>query len=206
MTPEGQRRLAAVEAGLAAAHANIQNEVVLSVYLKRSSFGSSGLVVLTCSRLRRCCLLFPGSKIVDLGAMNPGDGSEPYAPLLKATPCDVIGFEPVGAEYDKLRRDMKQNDLFLPYFIRDGSRRIFYERNFSMTSSLFEPNKALLAKFQNLEGLVHVVNVLFSRLTSRRSSLHELDDSDSQLTRIRYAHQPALRRLNALRLAHPQPP
>jgi hypothetical protein len=40
--------------------------------------------------------------------------------------------------------------------------------------------------------------VLFSRLTSGRSSLHELDDSDSQLTRIRCAHRPALRRINAL--------
>ena len=37
--------------------------------------------------------------------------------------------------------------------------------------------------------------VLFSRLTSGRSSLHELDNSDSQLTRIRCAHraQPHIR-------------
>src|SRR5205807_10179480 len=40
--------------------------------------------------------------------------------------------------------------------------------------------------------------VLFSRFTSGRSSLHELDDSDSQLTRIRCAHRPALRRINVL--------
>src|SRR5262249_12449389 len=89
-----------------------------------------------------------------VGAMNLGDGSLSYADLLKATPCDVIGFEPVQAELAKLVRDKKENELYLPYFIGDGAKRTFYECNYAMTSSLFEPNTPLLAKFQSLEEAV----------------------------------------------------
>src|SRR5580700_2078503 len=39
---------------------------------------------------------------------------------------------------------------------------------------------------------------LFSRLPSGSSFLHEVDDARSQLTRIRFMHWPALRRINAL--------
>lgn len=99
----------------------------------------------------------PRLKIVDVGAMNLGDGTLPYADLLKATPCDVIGFEPVRAELAKLVRDKKENELYLPYVIGDGSTRTFYECNYAMTSSLFEPNTPLLVKFQNLEEATRVV-------------------------------------------------
>src|SRR6476661_7014382 len=44
---------------------------------------------------------------------------------------------------------------------------------------------------------------LFGRLTSGSSFFHEVDDARSQLTRIRSMHWPALRRINALRLAPP---
>jgi hypothetical protein len=47
----------------------------------------------------------PRLKIVDVGAMSLGEGTLPYADLVKATPCDVIGFEPVQVEVDKLSRD-----------------------------------------------------------------------------------------------------
>src|SRR5271166_5976299 len=39
---------------------------------------------------------------------------------------------------------------------------------------------------------------LFSRLPSGSSFLHEVDDARSQLTRIRFMHWPALRRINAV--------
>jgi FkbM family methyltransferase len=108
----------------------------------------------------------PRIKIVDVGAMTLGDGTEPYARLLQAAPCDVIGFEPVAAELEKLNRKKKEGQHFLPYIIGDGSARTFYECNFPMTSSLFEPNTALLEKFQNLEELVRVVKT--SQVATKR--------------------------------------
>lgn len=89
--------------------------------------------------------------------MSLGEGTLSYADLVKATPCEVIGFEPVQAEFEKLSREKKEHERFLPYFVGDGSKGTFRECNFPMTSSLFEPNTRLLAKFQNLEELVRVV-------------------------------------------------
>ena len=98
----------------------------------------------------------PRIKIVDVGAMSLGEGTEPYAALLKSTPCDLYGFEPVEAELKKLQATAKPGHHFLPYFIGDGSSGTFHECNFPMTSSLFEPNTALLEKFNNLAELVRV--------------------------------------------------
>jgi hypothetical protein len=99
----------------------------------------------------------PRLKIVDVGAMALGNGTEPYAPSMKALPCDVIGFEPVQAECDKLMALAQPGHTYLPYFIGDGSALTFYECNMPMTSSLLEPNTALLDKFQNLENLTRAV-------------------------------------------------
>lgn len=101
--------------------------------------------------------VLPRIKIVDVGAMSLGDGTEPYAALMRALPCDIYGFEPVVAEFEKLNASAKPGHHYLPYFIGDGTKRTFYECNYTMTSSLFEPNTTLLAKFQNLEELVRVV-------------------------------------------------
>jgi FkbM family methyltransferase len=119
----------------------------------------------------------PRLKIVDVGAMNLGEGSLSYAALLKATPCEVIGFEPVQAELEKLTRAKRDNERYLPYFVGDGSKRSFYECNFSMTSSLFEPNTALLAKFHRLEELVRVVKT-YQVETTRLDDIPELKESD----------------------------
>jgi FkbM family methyltransferase len=101
----------------------------------------------------------PPIRIVDVGAMSIGEGHDPYAMLMKALPCEVIGFEPVVAECEKLDRMGHAGRTYLPYFIGDGATHTFHECNFPMTSSLFEPNALLLAKFQNLENLVQVVKV-----------------------------------------------
>lgn len=99
----------------------------------------------------------PRLKIVDVGAMSIGEGEEPYSRLMKAVPCEVIGFEPVAAECDKLNREHHEGRSYLPYFIGDGAPHTFHECNFPMTSSLFEPNTPLVTKFQNLETLMRVV-------------------------------------------------
>src|SRR6516165_10730531 len=99
----------------------------------------------------------PPIRIVDVGAMSIGEAHDPYAMLMKALPCEVIGFEPVAAECEKLNRRDHAGRTYLPYFIGDGATHTFHECNFPMTSSLFEPNTPLLEKFQNLENLVRVV-------------------------------------------------
>lgn len=126
-----------------------------------------------------CSILppLPRLKIVDIGAMSLGEGTEPYAALVKATPCDVIGFEPVTDELEKLKQTGKKDERFLPYFVGDGSTRTFYECNFPMTSSLFEPNTALLAKFQNLEELVRVVKT-YPVETKRLDDMPEVRGTD----------------------------
>jgi FkbM family methyltransferase len=119
----------------------------------------------------------PRLKIVDVGAMSLGEGTDPYSPLVAATPCDIYGFEPGAAELDKLSASAKPGRHYLPYFIGDGSARTFYACNFNMTSSLFEPNTALLAKFQNLEELTRVEKT-FQVETKRLDDIPELEGTD----------------------------
>jgi FkbM family methyltransferase len=119
----------------------------------------------------------PRLKIVDVGAMSLGEGTDPYSPLTMATPCDVYGFEPVAEEFEKLKASAKPGHHYLPYFVGDGSARTFYECNFTMTSSLFEPNTALLAKFQNLEELARVQKT-YPVQTTRLDDIPELKGTD----------------------------
>jgi FkbM family methyltransferase len=98
----------------------------------------------------------PRLKIVDVGAMSLGEGEDPYSRLMRAVPCEVIGFEPATAECDKLNREQHEGRTYLPYFIGDGGAHTFHECNFPMTSSLFEPNTPLVAKFQNLAEVMQV--------------------------------------------------
>src|ERR1700728_2243705 len=119
----------------------------------------------------------PRLKIVDVGAMSLGDGTDPYSPLTHAAPCDVYGFEPSAVEFEKLTATAKPGHHYLPYFVGDGTTRTFYECNFPMTSSLFEPNTALLAKFQNLEELVRVQKT-YPVKTTRLDDIAELKGTD----------------------------
>ncbi len=127
--------------------------------------------------IRSFLTALPPIKIVDIGAMSLGEGEDPYSPLLAALPCELIGFEPVEAEFAKLQQTKSPNTRFLPFFIGDGSIRTFHECNASMTSSLFEPNTALLEKFQNLEELVRVVRTEQVQ-TKRLDDIPEVSGTD----------------------------
>jgi FkbM family methyltransferase len=119
----------------------------------------------------------PRLKIVDVGAMSLGEGTDAYSPLTDATPCDVYGFEPVTEEFEKLKAAAKPGHHYLPYFVGDGSAQTFYECNFAMTSSLFEPNSALLDKFQNLGELARVRKT-YPVQTTRLDDIPELKGTD----------------------------
>ncbi len=111
----------------------------------------------------------PMIKIIDVGAMSFENIDETYAKLLKRGVETVVGFEPVATERDKLNAASDGTHTYLPYCIGDGNPGVFYECNYSMTSSLYEPNTALLEKFQALEEYVRVVK-------KEEIETHRLDD------------------------------
>lgn len=120
----------------------------------------------------------PRLKIVDVGAMTRGVGVERYAALLTATSCDVIGFEPNAAEFERLNSSNDDtNRHFLPYFIGDGSTQTFYECNSPYVSSLFEPNTELLAKFQILGEWCRVIKT-YPAQTKRLDDIPEVKGTD----------------------------
>ena len=94
-------------------------------------------------------------RVIDVGAMAIGD--DVYAPLVVAGLAHVLGFECIQSECDRRNAIKSGTHTCLPCAIGDGRERTFYECNFPMTSSLYEPNSGLLAKFQNLENLTRVV-------------------------------------------------
>jgi len=98
----------------------------------------------------------PRFKIVDVGAML-GVDAEPYARLANAVPCKIIGFEPAAGECEKLTALQRPGHTYLPYAIGDGAIRPFHECSSAYMSSLFEPNLALLEKFQNLAPFFEIV-------------------------------------------------
>lgn len=111
----------------------------------------------------------PMIKIIDVGAMSFENVDETYTKLLKRSVATVVGFEPVATECDKLNAASDGTHIYLPYCIGNGSPGVFHECNYSMTSSLYEPNTPLLEKFQNLEEYVRVVR-------KEQVKTHRLDD------------------------------
>jgi FkbM family methyltransferase len=89
--------------------------------------------------------------------MSLGDGTDFYTSLAQAAEIEVIGFEPIPAEYEKLRRNAPAGRTYLPYAVGDGGEHPFHECNFPMTSSIFPPNRELVDKFQALGELMQVV-------------------------------------------------
>ena len=100
----------------------------------------------------------PTIRIVDVGAMSLGEGKDPYARLMRAVPCELIGFEPVAAECERLNRAARPGCRYLPHAVGDGSAQVFHECSAPMTSSLLEPDAALLGMFHGLAEVTRVVD------------------------------------------------
>lgn len=111
----------------------------------------------------------PSIKIVDIGAMSLGVGTDPYQQLLETGLATVIGFEPNRIECEKLQEMAVEGRVYLPYAIGDGTRRTLHICNSSPTSSLLEPNLSLADRFQNLGSLMQVVS-------KEEVQTHRLDD------------------------------
>src|SRR4030042_2046618 len=104
----------------------------------------------------------PTINITNVGALSLGEGTdypnEPYVSLLARGAARVIGFEPDKHECDRLNRMGGRSGAYLPYVIGDGTAGVFRTCRMAMSSSLYEPNAPLLAKFQQLDALTEVVN------------------------------------------------
>jgi len=95
---------------------------------------------------------------------------------LDRTPnVNIIGFEPDPAACASRNTEATPNQKYLPYFIGDGERHRFYHCNNPLTSSLYEPNHELLAKFQNLDLPVMGVSDVD---TVRLDDIREVADCD----------------------------
>src|ERR1700689_4259964 len=149
----------------------------------------------------------PRLKIVDVGAMSLGEGTDAYSPLVHATPCDVFGFEPGTEELQKLKASAKPGHHYLPYFVGDGSARTFYRCNYNMASSLFEPNTDLLNSFQALGELTIVQNT-HAVETRRLDDIPELEGTDFLKVGVQGAElmvfEGAARLLENALLVHPE--
>lgn len=108
----------------------------------------------------------PMINVVDVGAASLGPGTEPYAALMQAKKARVVGFEPNPEECDKLNQEHGAPHAFHPFFVGSGAEETFFETNWPLTSSLYEPNTPLLDKFQNLSELTTVTNE--QRVDTRR--------------------------------------
>jgi FkbM family methyltransferase len=89
--------------------------------------------------------------VVDIGAASMGPGTDAYGPLLKYPQTIVCGFEPNADACAARNAVAAPNQRYLPYFIGDGSSRTFFVCENPLTSSLYEPDAALLARFQRLD-------------------------------------------------------
>ena len=96
--------------------------------------------------------------VVDVGASSVGNETEPYAPLLRVGRAQVIGFEPDAKALQLLQRQFpdRHTHRYLPHIVGDGRPAVFHETEWSLTASLFEPNRPVLDRYQRLGELVRV--------------------------------------------------
>jgi FkbM family methyltransferase len=100
----------------------------------------------------------PLMTVVDIGAMLLAGAVDPFARLNKLGQLNVIGFEPLLAECEKLNALALPGRRYLPYAVADGKRRRLFVTNTGMTSSLLRPDLKLAQRFNNLAELMQVVS------------------------------------------------
>jgi FkbM family methyltransferase len=96
--------------------------------------------------------------IVDVGASSHGEGTEPYAPLLRAGLARVTAFEPDAQALAELRSQPSlgtdPRHRLLPHWVGNGGDAVFHRTNWHMTGSLLSPQRAWLDRYHQLGGLV----------------------------------------------------
>jgi FkbM family methyltransferase len=115
----------------------------------------------------------PVIRIVDAGAA--AYETDPYARLSQQGLCDVIGFEPNADNCARRNAGAQAGHRYLPYALGDGRVRRFYECQNPLTSSLYHPNDAMLAKFSCISLPVVAEHDI---QTHRLDDLSEIQDID----------------------------
>ena len=82
--------------------------------------------------------------VVDIGA-NPIDGDPPYAPMLAAGLCTVVGFEPQADALAKLHAAAGPHERYLQHAVGDGGEHELKVTWMNGMTSLFEPDVARLS-------------------------------------------------------------
>jgi FkbM family methyltransferase len=82
--------------------------------------------------------------VVDIGA-NPIDGDPPYAPMLAAGLCTVVGFEPQADALAKLHAAAGPHERYLQHAVGDGREHELRVTWMNGMTSLFEPDVARLS-------------------------------------------------------------
>lgn len=111
----------------------------------------------TIDRLVEILRLQDPIRIVDIGA-NPIDGPAPYAPLLEAGLCRVIGFEPQAEALQRLLTTKSEHETYLPYAVGDGSTRPLHLCAYSGWTSTLRPDPRSLALFEMFQGNAAVID------------------------------------------------
>jgi len=82
--------------------------------------------------------------VVDVGA-NPIDGDPPYASMLAAGLCTVVGFEPQADALAKLHAAAGPHERYLPHAVGDGREHELKVTWMNGMTSFFEPDVARLS-------------------------------------------------------------
>jgi len=120
---------------------------------------------------------WPTIDVLDVGASDiPGEPAA-YHKLVRQGVARVTGFEAVEEECRKLNSSAPETQRFLPYAVGNGSTGTFRQCNIPATSSLFEPNRTLLDRFQNLGEFTRVVRESLVE-TRRLDDIAEVESAD----------------------------
>jgi FkbM family methyltransferase len=99
-----------------------------------------------CRFLQEVLALERLSAVVDVGA-NPIEGDPPYAGMLQAGLCTVVGFEPQPEALAALNEKKGPLETYLPDAVGDGHTHILKIASASGMTSCLEPDPAQLALF-----------------------------------------------------------
>jgi FkbM family methyltransferase len=111
-------------------------------------------------------------RCIDVGAMGLQDEVEPWVRWANEGCAEVLGFEPLPDECEKLNQQAQANDTairYLPWALGDGLEHTLHISNAPMTSSLFPPARSTVDMFPALGEFMQVDKEV-------RLQTHRLDD------------------------------
>jgi len=119
-------------------------------------------------------------RCLDVGAMELGGTPEPWVRWAREGCAEVIGFEPLPEECERLNQQVKNLGVavrYLPFALGDGGEHTLHVTNAPMTSSLYPPARATVDLFPGLGEWMQVESQSLLR-THRLDDLAEVRPAD----------------------------